>query len=471
MPRLLCVDIGSTWTKGILADPGAPAVLGAAQTPTTQEALPNGLRAVIRGLLGLAADAPITRGLLDGMGVRLSATSSAKGGLAIAAVGIVPELTVKVARLAAASAGGRVAASFAYALGGQDVERLEALAPDIILLCGGTDGGNESFVTRNARALAGRCRSSDIIYAGNRALRGEVGRLLGGGRLAVVDNVMPAMDLLDIEPARAAIRDRYLGRIVEGKGLEEVRGLCGEEPRPTPLALWELLAAGAEAWAETLVIDMGGATTDVYSVCPAFRGEEGTVLRGIPEPALSRTVEGDLGMRVSAPAAAETGARHIAGRLAAEGLPAGGFASWVARVHARPETLPGDPTEQTFDDILAEACLLHALRRHAGTAEEAWTPGGRVRVQRGKDLRSVRRLVASGGWLGRRGSAAPLRRALEAAAADPGLLLPRRPAILPDAAGILPLLGCMACAAPAAAASLALSMILDPEPEGGRAHA
>jgi uncharacterized protein (TIGR01319 family) len=282
---------------------------------------------------------------------------------------------------------------------------------------------------------------------------------------------MPEVGTLDIEPARAAIRAIFLERIIEGRGLEKVRALCAADPKPTPLAVYELLeawagdSAGARGpWTDTLLIDMGGATTDMYSLCPAFHGEEGTVLRGLEEPLLKRSVEGDLGLRVSAAAAAETGAVYIRRRLGSAGhASAAAFDAWVRRVTAAPETIPSTEDEQLFDDILAEACLYHAFLRHAGTVEEVWTPGGKVRVQRGKDLRGVKRIVASGGWLARRGSAAPLLRALRQARQNSGgaSLLPQDPVVLQDSRYVIPLLGNIAAHHQAAAVRLAESSLTE----------
>ena len=463
MGPILSVDIGSTWTKAALFDLGAapPVVLGQAQLPTTQADLSLGFARVSCALLGLAPETPVEEMRTE---VPIHVCSSAKGGLAIAAIGIVPDLTVSVARLAAASAGGRIDAAYAYRLTETQVAELEARQPDIVLLCGGTDGGNESFVLRNARALAEARLHAAFIYAGNAAMATEVRAILRGRPLDVVPNVMPEMGTLNIEPARAAIRGVFLRRIVEGKGLDKVAARCAAEPRPTPLAVYELMEACA-SWTDTVLIDMGGATTDLYSRCPCFRGEEGMVLRGLAEPDLMRTVEGDLGMRVGARSAAEAGRGYIESRLreASFGGPdaPARFAEWIARVAEHVEVIAGTGDEEAFDDLLAEACLYHALLRHAGSVEEVWTPGGKVRVQRGKDLRGVCRIVASGGWLARRGSAAPVRQALRAARRDTGgaRLLPESPALCADTDYLVPLLGNIAARYPEAAAQLAAACL------------
>ena len=446
MRRVLSVDIGSTYTKAALFDLDAPAVLRQEQRPTTQQDLSVGFEQVAGSLA--EKDIPVYL------------SSSAKGGLAIVAIGVVPALTASVARLAAASAGGKIAAHYSYGLTGDQVAQIEALRPDIVLLCGGTDGGQERIVLKNARAIASSALSATILYAGTGSLQEDVREVFRGWNLLVAENVMPEIGRLNIEPARAAIRRIFLDQIIDGHGLARAAKACAAPPKPTPLAVYQLaeaLRAASVDWEDTLFIDMGGATTDVYSLGKAFRGEEGMVLRGIEEPALKRTVEGDLGMRVSARSAADTGSAYIQRRLGEVGADPSSFAAWVKQVTAAPEMLPSLPEDRLFDEILAESCLYHALLRHAGTAEEVWTPGGKVRVQHGKDLRDVQRIVASGGWLARFSSPAPVLCALAEASRDSAgaSLLPHAPLVLADRHYLLPLLGNLAAEYPVEIAALA----------------
>lgn len=453
--RVLAIDIGSTWTKGALVDLDGPSprILAREAVPTTQSDLAEGFERV-RGAL--------SRGV-PGTPVRFS--SSAKGGLAIAAVGLVPDLTVNVAKMAAASAGGRVTASFSYRLTSDNVAALVAGRPDIVLLCGGTDGGNEGYVLHNARALAASPLECAILYAGNSSVRDEVRRVLGAKDLVVADNVMPEVGRLDIEPARSRIREIFLARIVEGRGLARLGAETRCEAKPTPLAVYELVAAIARevpGWDDLCLVDMGGATTDVYSSTESFAGGEARVLRGIREPRLTRTVEGDLGLRVSAASAAESGRASIDALL---GVPHGGFDAWVARVSDRPELLADSPAERSYDEALAISCLALALGRHAGTEEEAWTPQGKVLVQRGKDLGAVRRLVASGGFLARIASAGLVHRALADAAhldARTGArpLLPAGPSVLADRDYVVPVAANLAADFPLPAARLVVDNLV-----------
>ncbi len=108
------------------------------------------------------------------------ACSSAAGGLRMVTVGLVRELTAEAARQAALGAGARLVGTFAYRLTAADVSRIEALAPDILLLAGGTDGGNSEVIVHNAAAL-GRSRvACPIVLAGNRSAMDECRERLAG---------------------------------------------------------------------------------------------------------------------------------------------------------------------------------------------------------------------------------------------------------------------------------------------------
>ena len=149
---LLSVDIGSTYTKGglFLLEGEELRLLGRKVRPTTVDDLGRGFADVRAAALagrpdGASGDVPVYW------------SSSARGGLKIAAVGLTPDLTLSVARMAATSAGGKVVRAFSYELASDDLAELEAVAPDIVLLTGGTDGGNSRVVLHNAARLAETC--------------------------------------------------------------------------------------------------------------------------------------------------------------------------------------------------------------------------------------------------------------------------------------------------------------------------
>lgn len=464
----ISVDIGSTWTKGILVDLGDARSLMRSEAPTTTDDLSRGFQAVWAPL----AQEGRRRGAPD---VETFLSSSAKGGLRIAAVGIVPELTLKAARLAAASAGGKVVATSSYRLKERDLEALAASAPDLILLAGGTDGGDESYVLGNAAALASSSLTAAVVYAGNVDARDEALAILrGAGKSAVgVENLLPALDRLDYDGARKAIAELFLERIIEGRGLSAVRSRCSGEPRPTPAAVFDLVRAldaralsGAEGG--FLLVDMGGATTDVYSACVVFAGAADTVYRGIPEPRIKRSVEGDLGLRVSARNLLEL---CRPGAEAALG-PDGGteLEAWVASVSAETGRLPRTERERVLDAYLASSCVGESIRRHAGVVEGVYTATGLVWVQTGKDLSRIGRAIGTGGALARAGSASLFRAALGIAPgqSDEPTARPRR-ALLPgkdirywrDADYILPLAANLVEKHEAAATELALAGLVE----------
>jgi uncharacterized protein (TIGR01319 family) len=455
---LLSVDIGSTFTKGgLFTLEGEELRLVAREMlPTTVDDLARVFgevrQAVLAGRTGAvpAADVPVYW------------SSSARGGLKIAAVGLTPDLTLSVARMAATSAGGKVVRAFSYELSPEDLDELGSVEPDIILFTGGTDGGNSRVVLHNAARLAELASPAVILYAGNRKVRDQVVGILRGREVAMAANVMPEVGTIDIEPARDVIRRVFLERIVDGKGLSSVVAAAGREPLPTPLAVFELVRTIAErvpGWQDFALIDMGGATTDFYSHTKSFHGGDAVILRGLVEPTLSRTVEGDLGLRVSAEALFRSEASFLESRLRDSRLDLSVLKAYVENVSHRTEYLPADEQGRGFDRLLAAACVRAASLRHSGLLQRVFTPQGGFLVQRGKDLRKVSRLVGSGGFLAGSADPALLLEACAPGSDDPDTrhLVPESPACYADAQYLIPLLGNLAADFPGAAARAAVA--------------
>ena len=241
------------------------------------------------------------------------ACSSAAGGLRIVAVGLVPNLTVAAARRAALGAGARVVAAYGGRLNADELAELATLVPDLVLLAGGTDGGDREVLLENAARLADLPVSAPFIVAGNKEASPEAAAILraGGKEAHSALNVLPRLQQIVVEPARELIRRLYLERIARAKGLDRAQQFVGRVIMPTPAAVLQavqLLADGTPnqpGWGSLLCVDIGGATTDVHSVAPDM-SHPGAVRRGLPEPYAMRTVEGDLGLRVSAPALLES---------------------------------------------------------------------------------------------------------------------------------------------------------------------
>ncbi|EAA7633213.1 glutamate mutase [Salmonella enterica] len=399
--QIVSVDIGSTWTKAALfsLEGDALTLVNHALTPTTTHHLADGFFASLNQVLHVADARP----LLQHGDIQLKYSSSAKGGLAVAAMGLVPSITLESAKITAHSAGAKIAQYYAYKLNRHDIAELEASPPDILLFTGGTDGGEESYGLANARALAESTLDCAIIYAGNRDIQDEVQRILGHKDLIIVDNILPDLDHPNPYAARQAICDVFLSRIVKGKGLDVIVSETGEEPMPTPWTVYELVKTISNidnAWKEFMLIDMGGATTDVYSACANTLSPD-TILHGVPEPFVKRTVEGDLGMRVSAMVVGESTEELVKVVFAQHPERQQAFYRYLHHLTAQPDYLPSNEEERYFDTVLAGLCVGYATERHAGTKKQVCTCVGNVDLQMGRDLTTVRKVVGSGGWLSR----------------------------------------------------------------------
>lgn len=454
MSLALLIDFGSTYTKLRAVDLAAARVIGSAQGPSTVTTDVN------RGLDAALAALERQLGKLPSFSYRL-ASSSAAGGLRMVTVGLVRELTAEAARQAALGAGAKLVASYAYRLTGGDATRIVEAKPDILLLCGGTDGGNREVILHNAAVLAGSAVACPIIVAGNRDTTEEIVALLdaAGKSARAATNVMPALDRLEIDAARAAIRDVFMQRIVHAKGIDRASARFDAVLMPTPAAVLEgarLLADGAPGRTgrgPLLVVDPGGATTDVHSIGSGEPAEPGVIHYGLPEPYAKRTVEGDLGMRHNAATIVDAvGLEALAAdaRVAVAAAAAG-----VARVESDIEALPENDIEIRLDEALVRAAVRIAVTRHAGTQETVYTAQGPVQVQRGKDLGRVGLVIGTGGAIVHARDPAAILTVAQADAAAPQSLRPRAARLAVDTHYLLYAAGLLAQVEPAAAFDIA----------------
>ncbi len=398
VPHALLIDFGSTYTKLRVVDLDAAKIVGTAQGRSTV------LTDVNVGLDAALADLEQTMGGLPDFAYRL-ASSSAAGGLRMVTVGLVPDLTAKAARLAALGAGAKLVGTYAFELTKSDISTITTDAPDMLLLCGGTDGGNTKVIEHNAGVLARSCVVCPIVVAGNRsAVDGAAATLVAAGKMVIVtENVMPKHLELNIEPAREAIRQLFIKHIVHAKGIDRASERMDAVLMPTPAAVLkgaQLLAdgvGGEPGLGPLLVIDIGGATTDVHSICDGAPTQDGVIYHGLPEPYGKRTVEGDLGMRLSA--------RHLINEagidlIAAEsGLAEEALERLLIRTETDVEWLPEEEAERAFDLALARAATRLSVIRHAGTVETVFGPTGPVTMQHGKDLGEIGLIIGTGGVL------------------------------------------------------------------------
>ena len=273
---------------------------------------------------------------------------------------------------------------------------LAASAPDVVLLVGGTDGGNTEAVLAGARMLAESRWATPVVVAGNVDAREEIAGLLAasGTPYVLADNVVPRIGVLAPDSARAAIRQMFLTHVIGGKHLSSRTDFAAMVRGATP----DLVLTGVEVLAATLardvvVVDVGGATTDVHSVVD-LDPEDATLGREVVATTpVTRTVEGDLGMRWSAVSTVESGV--AAGVLEAD--PA--LDDAARRRHDDPAHLPADRVDASYDVRIATAATVLAVRRHAGRSRVVLSDTGRVIERTGKDLREVDLLVGSGGVL------------------------------------------------------------------------
>ena len=430
------VDFGSTFTKLTITEAETGRLLGAAQAPTTAGTdVMEGYRTALDRALG-QAPARLTI-------VRRLAASSAGGGLRVAAIGLVPEYTAQAARQAALNAGARVVLQLSGRLDERAVAALEAVQPEIVLFSGGTDGGQRKQVLENAEALSRARIESRIVVACNRNVADAAAAMVvPRGRVRIVANVLPAIGRLDIEPARTAIHDEFIRHVIRGKDLSRAEEFHRAVIMPTPEAVLRaarLIAAGAggTAPADVVVIDLGGATTDVHAAIAPKPMPVGVRLVGLPALPLRRTVEGDLGMRWSAPGVLDADAEWLEAEWRAAGKTSDALRGACARRRREPDYLPDDPDEARIDRALATACVTHALQRHCGTLKTVFIPGqGADFEQQGADLRDVPLLIGTGGVLGRQAAGeAMLQGALERQSQS--ALTPRAPALALDRRHVL----------------------------------
>ena len=294
--------------------------------------------------------------------------------------------------------------TFAYEISGSEQQEIYDINPDLVLLCGGTDGGNKEVIIANAKRLVAIDRPFTTIIAGNKSASDEIRTIFeeAGKDFVITENVMPQFNKLNIEPARDAIRQLFISRIIEAKGLNILQGMTPYKIIPTPLAVLhacELLSKGTKTQAgrgDLLAVDIGGATTDVYSMASGEPTVDNTMMKGLPEPWMKRTVEGDLGMRYSL--------THVYEQIPGANQPENEYMqqvkAWVDLCTAYPDTLaaPGS-VEEGLEEFLGRSAVSMAVERHCGRIADVFTPLGLMHTLEGKDLMNVPCVIGIGGVL------------------------------------------------------------------------
>lgn len=378
LQSVLVTDCGSTTTKALLFEEvnGEWRQTYRGEAPTTVEEpvadVTVGVRNAFREIEELSGrkilnntegntDPFCERNTRDGVDLYLS-TSSAGGGLQMIVGGVVKNMTTESAERAALGAGAIVMDAISTDDGREDhekIERIRHLKPDIVLLTGGVDAGAKARVIEAAeilRAASPRPRFGNtlrlpVIFAGNKDAAAEVKEILDPiADTACVDNVRPTLEDENLSPARAAIHEYFLSHVMShSPGYDKLLKWTPVPIMPTPAAVGNIVQSYAEQnKLQVLCADIGGATTDVFSV---FNDADGS-------PVFNRTVSANLGMSYSmANVLVEAGIDNIA-RWLCIGISESEIRDRLRNKMIRPTTIP-----QTMEDLyLEQAVCREALR-------------------------------------------------------------------------------------------------------------
>lgn len=392
---VLVAEIGSTTTvvnAFINLDSDNPVFWAQGQAPTS--VLDGDVRI---GLQGAIDD------LCKNMGIekleydQMLATSSAAGGLKMTVHGLVYDMTAKAAKEAALGAGGIIHDITVGRLRRTDLARIKEIQPNLILIAGGVDYGERDTAIYNAEMIRSLGLKTPVVYAGNIENQEEMKLIFdeeSGQHLYIVDNVYPKIDTLNVEPCRKVIQEAFEDHITHAPGMEHVRDMVNGPIIPTPGAVMECTKLLYDCIGDVMVIDVGGATTDVHAV--AEDSDAVSRILTAPEPKAKRTVEGDLGVYVNRMKVIESigeaklreeceNKLHIDLDKTLE--------SYVA--------IPKNDDEFKLVERLTQEATLRAVERHAGQIRYVYGPSGRQTLAEGKDLTQVKYIVGTGGALTR----------------------------------------------------------------------
>ena len=439
MKTYLLVDFGSTFTKLTAVDLEKEEIIATAKAITTVE------KDILIGYQK-ALDRLIAKIGHETTFDKITACSSAAGGLKMVAIGLVEELTTEAARRVCLGAGAKVELVLSHNINLHEVEEIKNKDIDIILLAGGANGGNQECVIHNAKQLAKSNIKAPIVFAGNKDATDEIEDILtkANKEFYICENVMPRLNVLNINSAKDTIKDIFVKNIIEAKGIKKVEKLVGEVVLPTPNAVLmaaELLSKGfgdEPGLGDLMLADVGGATTDIYSMGSGLPTQMNAILSGLEEPYAKRTVEGDLGMRYSS-----------LGIL--QSFTASEISHWKnqnvdieAEAHKRHddiEFISSTDEDYIADDIFAGKCIDVATSRHVGTLKGVYTPMGVMYYQVGKDLTQTNYFIGTGGVvISSKDPVAILKNGIKMAS-KPMELRPHQPEYLLDKTYILSAMG------------------------------
>ena len=389
---ILATDCGSTTTKAILIEKQGNEyrLVVRGEAPTTVEApfddvtvgVLNAVREVeelasrriLDGDAGTRGHGDTATGILvpsrDSAGVDMYlSTSSAGGGLQMTVAGVVKTMSAESAERAALGAGAIIIDIIAVDDGRKEyekVQRIRELRPDMILVSGGTDGGTvthlveigEMLVSADPRPRLGIGVKLPVIYAGNKEAAEAVRQVVGDKvDLRVVDNLRPALDHENLFPAREAIHELFLQHVMQqAPGYSKLSSWTSAGIMSTPNAVGKIIQTIADQeQMNVLAVDIGGATTDVFSV---FGG------------VFTRTVSANLGMSYSiCNVLAEAGIANIRRWIPFD------IDEWTLRNQLRnkmirPTTIPQTMRDLYIEQAVSREALRLAFIHHKSLARE-----------------------------------------------------------------------------------------------------
>jgi len=442
----LLLDFGSTYTKLTAVDMENEEILATAKDITTiEDDIMIGFNKAYVKLQEQLKGKEVNF-------VKKLACSSAAGGLKMVAIGLVPELTAEAAKRAALGAGARVLKVYSYELTEDEVQEIKEADLDIILLAGGTNGGNKQCILHNAKMLVKHKVNLPMVVAGNKSANDEIKEIFkdAGFYFSITENVMPQLNALNVEPAREEIRKVFMEKITDAKGLSNAESFVNGILMPTPAAVLKAARALSEGSDEEegigdlVIIDIGGATTDVHSIAMGEPTKPGVNMKGLEEPFAKRTVEGDLGMRYSAVSLWEAaGSRKLRKYLNDEDRKINLEENCRYR-NQNIRMVPESAEEIKFDEAMAKVATELSMERHCGTIESIYTPMGAVYNQMGKDLMEVKYIIGTGGVLVHSENPANILNAGTFNKENPVSLRPQDPKYLLDKTYILSAMGLLA---------------------------
>ncbi len=382
---ILATDCGSTTTKSIIIEKrdGEYRLIARGEAPTTVEAP---FEDVTMGVLNAVAEVGelSNRVLLDDNGRIITpakgnvgcdiyiSTSSAGGGLQMMVAGVVRSMTAESAERAALGAGAivmDVIASNDKRRPHQQIERIRHLRPDMILLSGGIDGGTTSHVVEIAELISaadpkprlGSGYRLPVIYAGNKDAREAVKETLASKvDLGIVDNLRPVLERENLLPAREKIHDLFMEHVMaQAPGYRKLMEWTDAPIMPTPGAVGLIIKTIADIeHIEAVGVDIGGATTDVFSV---FRPEPG-------EGVFNRTVSANLGMSYSISNVFAEATLPNVMRWVPFNMDERDLRNRVKNKMIRPTTIPQAMEELIFEQAIAKEALRLAFIQHKSFA-------------------------------------------------------------------------------------------------------